>query len=308
MDYTTHRRQAIELGGLSLLKMNKQYEMFYDETNNPRLFRITEKGFNIDDKAYFILGGLVFEKGRKPSEKMMNGLYKKLEFQDNIKEIKFKHIKQNAKTFLELLTKSKVRIFIDWIDKNNYWIHYTYRDNFYYSIVDIIDSMKESNYGGLSFSRELKSTLYSVIKKDKGRFLDLLRQHKYPNIKNQKGFIEDIIFWIEEMNFDDDFSLEYMRQSLKSYKKQGLFLLKNNKDFVTIENYSVLYKQMIVLFNESKLTFDDEEYIEENIESSSLEVDGEELMNYKFVDSRENNTTIGCNGGDIKVLDEIFRK
>lgn len=58
MDYSEIRKIAIELGDLSKEKMDKNYQMYYDETNNPRLFRITEEGFNFSEKAYFILGGL----------------------------------------------------------------------------------------------------------------------------------------------------------------------------------------------------------------------------------------------------------
>lgn len=287
MDYQNIRLAAIEMGGLSLKKMNKTYEMFFDETNNPRLFRITEEGFNIDDKAFFILGGLVFEKNKKPSEKVINDLYKSFNLQNNVEEIKFKNIQQKAKTFLELLEKPKVRTFIEWIYENDYWIHYSYRDNFYYSIVDIIDSMDESSFGGLSFNRELKNNLYLMIKTDKNYFLNLLRQFNYPNITNQKAFVEKIITWIETMNFDDNFFLEYLRQSLKSYRKSSLIYLENNKNLITIEDYSDIYINLIVMYSQSKLIFDEEDYIEKKIQEQSLKIGEKNLSNYRFIDSKE---------------------
>lgn len=72
-----------------------------------------------------------------------------------MREIKFKHIQQKSKNFIELLSKPKFKILLSgW--KNNCWIHYTYLDNFYFSIVDIIDTLPESAIGGLYFSRDLK--------------------------------------------------------------------------------------------------------------------------------------------------------
>jgi len=60
MDLTKHYELAVELGQLE--KTDKEYRFFYDETNNPKIFKLNEDGFNYDDSAYFILGGLVLEK------------------------------------------------------------------------------------------------------------------------------------------------------------------------------------------------------------------------------------------------------
>lgn len=286
MDYSEIRKIAIELGDLSKEKMDKNYQMYYDETNNPRLFRITEEGFNFSEKAYFILGGLALEKEKMPSKEYIDKLFDSLKLQGNTKEIKFKHVQQEAADFLELTKKSRVRTLIDWLYRNNYWIHYSYRDNFYYSIVDIIDSMEESSYGGINLNRELKNELYRNIKKDKDTFHTLLRRFEYPNIKNQKEFIESIILWIEEMNFESNFSLEYLRQSLKNYREASLVYLEDNKDFITIEDYSDIYRHLIVLFNKSNLTFDKEDFIEKKLQIDSIEISGEKLSNYDFIDSK----------------------
>ncbi|EIP8269271.1 hypothetical protein LT234_002618, partial [Enterococcus faecalis] len=169
MDYTKVVKAISELHNVP--KMDKEYELYYDETNNSRVFRLTDDGFNFNEKAYFILGGLAFEKGKYPSEDSLKNLIEKLKVQQNSMEIKFKHIQQKAKVFLELISKKRVRDFIEWLYDNKCWIHYSYRDNFYYSIVDIVDSLEESSFGGFEFNRELKSTLYDWITKDKDWFI-----------------------------------------------------------------------------------------------------------------------------------------
>ena len=57
---------------------------------------------------------------------------------------------------------------INWLYENNYWIHFEYMDNFYYSTVDIIDSLPfASSIGVLRNSRHFKTALYQAIKFDK---------------------------------------------------------------------------------------------------------------------------------------------
>ena len=59
MDYTDIRKLAIEFSGLS--GMDDTYTFYYDETNNSRKFRITEKDFNSSKDEDFVIGGLVYE-------------------------------------------------------------------------------------------------------------------------------------------------------------------------------------------------------------------------------------------------------
>ena len=140
MDYTGMIENIASLHNIP--NMDKEYVLYYDETNNARVFKLTEEGFNFDEHAYFILGGLAFEKGKILQQSITDEL-------------------------VELLSKPKFKIFVEWLEKNNCWIHYTYLDNFYFSIVDIIDMLPESAIGGLNFSRDLKNSLYYYIKKIK---------------------------------------------------------------------------------------------------------------------------------------------
>ena len=52
MDYTDIRKLAIEFSGLS--GMDDTYTFYYDETNNSRKFRITEKDFNSSKDEDFV--------------------------------------------------------------------------------------------------------------------------------------------------------------------------------------------------------------------------------------------------------------
>ena len=225
MDYTGMIENIASLHNIP--NMDKEYVLYYDETNNARVFKLTEEGFNFDEHAYFILGGLAFEKEKILQQSITDELVDNLKLQSNMREIKFKHIQQKSKNFIELLSKPKFKIFVEWLEKNNCWIHYTYLDNFYFSIVDIIDMLPESAIGGLNFSRDLKNSLYYYIKKDKDWFVNFMKYFEYPNVTNQEQFINELLSWIERFNPTiEDFNMEYIRQSLKAHKKEDLILLK----------------------------------------------------------------------------------
>ncbi|OAV81988.1 hypothetical protein BA718_11075 [Streptococcus gallolyticus subsp. gallolyticus] len=283
MDYTGIINNIASLHKIP--NMDKEYVLYYDETNNARVFKLTEEGFNFDEHAYFILGGLAFEKGKILPQTIIDELINSLNLQVNMNEIKFKHIKQKATTFIDLLAKPRFKIFLEWLNKNNCWIHYSYLDNFYFSIVDIIDTLPESAIGGLDFSRNLKDTLYFHIKRDRDWFVNFMRYFEYPNITEHQQFINELLRWIEKFNpVNEDFNMEYIRQSLKANKKEDLALLKSNKAGILIENYYSLYANSIVSYYNSEHIFDEEYTIQEKFEEIPVEFFGQKA-NYKFIKS-----------------------
>ncbi|UXU84276.1 DUF3800 domain-containing protein [Mammaliicoccus sciuri] len=272
-------------GGVT--NIDKKYILYYDETNNPRTFRLTDDGFNVNEREFFILGGIGFESDKLAATEDVEELFCKLKLQRNATEVKFKHIRQNAKNFISLLTKSKVITLIDWLYEKQYPIHYSYIDNFYYTIVDIVDSMEESWYCGPEFNRSLKDQLFSLIKEHQDWFTSLLIEVDYPNIKNHKKFIEEVVDWIWSVNIMDNFYLEYLRQSLKSYRNRQLVFLEGNEDKIAISDYSSFYAMLIITYPNSEHIFDHELTVEEHLHANPIELSGHESLDYKFVDSKD---------------------
>ena len=138
MDYSQLYDFIVSSGRIT--NIGEKYILYYDETNNPRTFKLTNDGFNVNEHEYFILGGIGFEAENMALEKDIDKLFSELLIQRNATEVKFNHIRQNARDFLSLISKPKVNTLIEWIYENKYIIHYSYIDNFYYTIVDIVDS------------------------------------------------------------------------------------------------------------------------------------------------------------------------
>lgn len=285
MDYSDVYNFIASVGGVT--NIDKQYILYYDETNNPRTFKITDDGFNVNEHEFFILGGIGFEADKFVSTDDIDEIFDALLLQANVTEVKFKHIRNNAQDFLKLISKPKVAVLIGWLYEKKYLIHYSYVDNFYYTIVDIVDSMEESWFVGPELNRELKNSLYSLIKKNKDWFLSLLIEIDYPNIKNHKKFVEKLVDWIWSLNINDDFYLEYLRQSLKSYREKQLTFLEGNEDRVAIGDYSTFYANLIITYPNANHIFDHELFIEEILNANPIELVGHESIKYKFVDSKD---------------------
>ncbi|MFK4254600.1 DUF3800 domain-containing protein, partial [Streptomyces angustmyceticus] len=270
------------------------YSFFYDETNNPKKFKITNEGFNVNENDFFILGGIVHRSENHISNEKVEQLFAQLITQKNMKEIKFKQASNGAKDFYSTMKAKKIGLVLKWIEDNKIWIHYSYRDNLYYGLVDLIDTLGEVYLLPREMLTQLKTILYKYIKIDQENFISILRYYNYPNITDVNGFVESILNWLSDKEFEDwqeDFLMEYFRQSLKSARNDGLQLLENNKNLELISSFEDIYLTRIIIFKNSYHYFDEEATIEEKINSVSMLINDIPLNNYKFLHSHENKFT-----------------
>lgn len=268
--------------------LSGKFYLYYDETNNIRSFSLDEHGFNASEHAYFILGGIGIKHQTNEIIERVDQLFSDFRLQNSVQEIKFKHIRNGATSFLELITKKNVKILVNWLYENkNVYIHYNYMDNLYFSIVDIIDSLDNAYLGGLQLNRILKDLLYEIIRTDTEYFTKLFFSINYPDVTNSDILILSIISRIEILDPDREmFELEYLRQILKSSLKRNLPLLQNNVAGELIDNYAGIYDQCIYSFPNSKHVFDHELSIGSILQKSPISVN-DEVVHYIFVDSRE---------------------
>lgn len=291
IDFSESRERTIALFGLS--NMDDVYTFFYDETNNSRLFRITETDFNTPKDEDFILGGLVYEGKHKVFD--VEKLLKSLRLQPTMKEIKRKHIAPGS-SFLECVNSPKLQTLLEWIMENKIYIHFMAMNNLYFGVVDIVDSLiADSDLSGLSWNyiTLMKNVLYKYINLDISSIHKIFVRYSYPNIsdENVEEFCNVLIRWIEERkveNDTDDFALKSIRQLLKSSrKKKKLCFLSDNEDLMLMDGYESLYVEPIYMFPNSDHIFDEETKIMEKIKNIPIVLRGKELHNFSFVKSTE---------------------
>ncbi len=268
---------------------DSSFTFYYDETNNIRKFYVREIDFNSSFNSNFVLGGLVHE-GKLPDIKP---LFDRLNLQNNIKEVKLKHIAKGD--FIDCLKSERLNCFLKYLSDNDLYIHYSSLNILYWSIADIVDSaIANSEVAiqlGLNFSNHLKNDLYKLAKLEIESVIELFYNSGYPNLKK-----ESILEFIEELTsiFDEyidieefHFGLEFLRQILKEAEKNNsLPFIMDEKDHILIEDFSQFYLRPIYLFKNSNHIFDNEATILEILRNYRIHDGNKEIKNYSFVDSQ----------------------
>lgn len=309
MDYTAIRKLTIELSGLS--GMDDTYTFYYDETNNSRKFRITEKDFNSSKDEDFVIGGLVYESENRQFN--LDKLFQSFKLQSNVKEVKRQHIAP-GKTFLECVKSPKLQLLLKWILESDVYIHFMTMNNLYFGIVDIVDSLTaDTKFSALpqDYINLMKNSLYKYINADIDYIHSVFLKYNYPNIRSDdvQPFCEDFITWIKNIsveNEQEDLGLESVRQLLKaSRKRDNLCFLSDNKDLILMDGYECLYVEPIYMFPYSQHIFDEEVEIVNKIKDIPICIDNQVLCNYAFVKS-ESSRWVQLSDVIIGLLGKMF--
>ncbi|MFR8145402.1 MAG: DUF3800 domain-containing protein [Clostridia bacterium] len=267
----------------------KKYIFYYDETNNYRKVKITEKGLN-DFKVMFdnfTLGGIGFEKFKEIDSKE---LIVNLKLQTG-QELKSKTFFKGKNTFKDCIEHKKLNIILNWI-LNNAYVHYSDIDSIYFSVIDIVDSVC-SNPIAKYFPQDLidafKDELYWTIRSNFEFFLDICKKTDYPNVTHEKIkiFCKGLIDIINKEQ-EKYTTLELLKDLIEQFiNYKGLTFLKDNEERIIMESFYSLRQQRCIIFRDSMHIFDKELVDEQKMNDEYMILnDGNKLENYKFIDSK----------------------
>jgi hypothetical protein len=291
IDFEVHEIRKVTKMLAPTADFDASYTFYYDETNNIKKFYVRENDFNTTFTANFILGGLVHE-GNAPN---VQGLIDSFKLQKNTKEVKFKHIAHGD--FLDCLKSDKLKLFLQFLNDNNLYVHYSSLNILYWAIVDIVDSAIANSDAamrlGPTFANHLKNDLYKLSRLEIDSVIELFYNYEYPNIKSDKvvSFIEDLTSLFDEYidTSEFHFGLESLRQILKEAKNNGdLPFVMDEDDYILLKDLSQFYLRPIYLFKNSTHILDNEDSISEIFQDFRILDNNVEIKNYSFVDSQSN--------------------
>ena len=276
-DYTEFRRLNM-CKGLDPEKMNKSYKLFYDEFNNVRKFRVKDGRFNVDPLMHFVLGGLCGNVHDVEFEELKS----LLDLNATVQEIKSHNIYDGD--FLSALNSNRVTKYLELVNSKCWLFHFSSINLFYYSIVDIVDS--------LDYPVEYTFHLKDVMSSNLPFSLDVFIKYSYPNIPTIKinNFINDVVslvdMYINDGHYADIFFM--LRCVLICAKDSSeLTFVQNEEEGQLIKSLAEFYIQEIYMFKNAIITFDEEKQVLEYINGISILVDGNCQSNYSFVDSKD---------------------
>lgn len=267
----------------------KKYVFYYDETNNYRKVKITEKGlndFNVMLNNY-TLGGICFEKSK---EKDAEELIKNLKLQNN-QELKSKTFFRGKNTFIDCIEHKKLNLILNWI-LNNAYVHYLDIDSIYFSVIDIVDSICNNPIAKLfppDLTYAFKDELYHAIRSNTEMFIDICQKTEYPNVKSEniKIFCQGLIDIIEKEH-GNYYTLGLLKDLIKQVINDELIFLKDNDVGIIMDSFYSLRQQKCIIFKDSIHIFDKELVDEQKMNDEYMVLNnGEKLENYKFMDSRD---------------------
>lgn len=275
---------------------NDVYTFFYDETGNCRKFSLNDNGYNSESaiENNFILAGVLYP--GTDFQVDFDTLYNQLGYCEEQKELKFKHLYHNSKSFLEFIGSKRASTFICWLYESGLYVHYSTLNNLYYSLVDIVDSLWElfpAIVCNMELVTEIKSALYDFVVKYRDEITDILIKYGYPNIRDCHEFCYEFCSFIrqnnDEENYYPGFFMELFRQMLKEAGKLNeLVFVQDNEPNKLIDEYYLFYLERCELFSKSHHIFDEEKTVQARIKDVIFEEDGKQFTNYDFCNSQEN--------------------
>lgn len=304
---------------------DNKYDFYYDESNNIRVFSLRGHKYNTDynpQNPYspiFVIGGIVTDKG--VYDNTINDMLTALPLPKNISEIKLKHIIKGD--FHEVLNSKKIEVFLDWLLKSEYDIHYFAVNTVYWSFLDLIedavDYLLKNNAAEyiLTGSRSaddvrakidyFKSCLYTLIRVDKEGFLKYIRGFDYPSISNKDAprFFRGLHKLARKNSnssrsvesklpkHDDCKLIDLTRFLSKCKDADSIELTFNDEVDILIGSFSSFYMNRMMGFINSHHYLDKEDTIEPTIESLvNYESKGSTAnefsrLEYSFIDSSD---------------------
>ena len=287
IDLDKFRDQQVRLHGLRGTDIETTF--YYDETNNFRSLSIGTGGLNVAELKVFVLGGVVHRGA--PRSLDIGSLRKAMWIQPSAVELKFEHVAKGS--FLDALRSEKLAAFFRWLLESDLLIHYHALDPFYWSIVDIVDSILPnlSNPMLLLYQGILKGDLNEVLRVDTQATVRLFHRYGYPSLapEARTPFLRELIDLFDAYN---EVLPAYNARILRDVLKMGLELdelvfVENNVAHRLIEDFSMFYLSRIAVFNQATHILDMEKSIRSRFAVMDIRKDGRPALHFRFVDSKE---------------------
>lgn len=281
MDYTEfHNLLQFFVPGFTPEMLTKRYVLYFDETNNAKKFQIKDDDrLNVPVGVRFVLGGISCSDSLTQDE-----INKTLGLQKTSKELKFEKIycHANWNDFSPALKSKKLTGYLTLLEKKGALIHFSSVNLFYYAMVDIIDSLDYD----VSYTYALKSVLYQVAMQNPDVFVELFRDNTYPDVKDVDKFMNALAVIVNSATISDPIGKQVLLDVLISNMgKSELSFIQDEKPRVFIESFLHFYQDPLYMFTNSKIVFDNELDVVEDLLELPVEVNGEKI-NYQFVDSK----------------------
>lgn len=281
-----HDKQYTDMWGIN---PNEEMHFYYDESNNCRRFLLSEgkMDFNTDIAADFVLAGVCCDKALNIE---FTEIAERFSLQKNALELKSKSF-WSGKDFFQCVGTKQTTALIRLIDDYDLFIHYQHVNNFFYTVVEILDSITTPeeiyDFGFDYFA--LKATFYKMLKRNISEVTKVFLKYSYPNVKDVdiNGFCLELLATLEnrkELRPDEKYIAGVLRRSAGN---KELIFIQNNTDYIMQDNFAEFYANNILENKKSFHHYDEELSIQDIVKEHVSHFD-ENICNYEFLNSKSN--------------------
>lgn len=320
MDSKNIIESIFALNGIDTLE-NIAKDFYYDETNNYRKVHIRDAKLNFEGDGDFVLGGVVVDKNIKYD---FTNLHKHIRLDKSANEMKFKHIAQGD--FFKVIASKKLKTVLEFIVNNNISIHLQRLNIFYWSIIDIIESVMPELSQEMTLNHMyIKDSLYRILIANKDEALKIFNEFLYPNVESEKlSLFYNKLIDIVKDNIDSNNIIDFILLKVLEIgsKQEEAVFIQNEERGILLDDFSTFYRYRALMFPNSYHYFDNEILIEKTLSNFDNTFNGKKLDNFSFVDSQQANmiqladVTVGyfarlfnfCKGKSSQELNAIRKK
>lgn len=257
------------------------YVLYYDETNNIRRLHLAANAFNVPVLNCWVLGGF----GRCDATPIdLAPLRARAFIQPNAGELHFALFGKGD--FPTVLGSRKLEVFLDWALEENLLVHYVALDPFYWSVVDVVDSVLAAGDMSGGLDETLKSDLSTVLRADRARTAALMARFDYPDLlpENRHAFMSALIeFASDYADHLDHFGYQMLRGLLQTGRHTPLPFIEDGTARVLIDGFTDFFLERICILKNASHIFDAEDVVSGELAAMTLTDHGAPFCNYSFV-------------------------
>ena len=253
-------------------KLNPDYDVFYDETNNYRKVFINGQKLNIASDSNFVLAGITTkEENNSP---IWNDFYKKIGIFNYIPELKSKYVFSGD--ILTCLSSKRLNNFLHLLKDNEISIHFLNLNILYWAVIDVVESVLCIRNTPNHLQRRATAVLLEVARCNKNKFVEILANFNYPDVKDRRNFVSSIGCLIKEQmpNIEQSAVLHYydiigLLCACEVYKNEKLEFVEDGEKGVILDNFLNMYLHIPMKYPQLKHFFDEETQIKNMLKHDS---------------------------------------
>ena len=306
IDVNDLRRPASLLHGL--VRADEAYTLYYDETNNIRRLLLAGEGLNVPELKCFVLGGIGHAGSDRPID--LAPLRRSARIQPNAPELKFEYFGKGD--FPAVLASPRITAFLEWVAEQGFLAHYLTLDPFYWSTVDIIDSvLTDADAVQLhAIAPQLKSDLYGVLRSDLVRTTALLSRYNFPDVGRERraDFLKEIRRCLEDESESlDDFSYQMLKGVLQIGERgASLPFLEDEEPVVLIDTFADFFLERLSILKHADHVLDTEEVIIKRVAALDLRDGDLPFRNYRFIERSHDEPGVQASDVMVGLLGKFF--